>query len=251
MKTTGSGAGETTFSRSEQAEHRVIGLELPLFHSIGLRVEAYERRITHVRPRYENLDNAYDLFPEAQDDRVRLAPESGRARGAEFLLNGHVSNRLTWNLTYALARAEERLGGRWVPRARDQRHTFGFDTTYSPSAVWQFSAAWSFHTGNPTTDVLYSLATLTNNRHVLVSTNGPAYGLRLPDYHRLDARVTRRFHSKRGEIRAFLDFFNLYDRTNLIGYDHNVVVNGTTVSDTKTARKQLPFFPSIGAEWSF
>lgn len=182
---------------------------------------------------------------------MRLAPESGRARGAEFLLNGHVANRFTWNLTYALARAEERLGGRWVPRARDQRHTFGFDTTYSPSAVWQFSAAWSFHTGNPTTDVLYSLATLTNNRRVLVSTNGPTYGLRLPDYHRLDARVTRRFQSKRGEIRGFLDFFNLYDRTNLIGYDHNVVVNGTTVSDTKTARKQLPFFPSIGAEWSF
>lgn len=244
-------AGETTFSRSEQAEHRVIGLELPLARAVGLRIEAYERRITHVRARYENLDNAYDLFPEAQDDRVRLAPDLGRARGVEFLLSGHAAAHLNWNLTYALARAEERLAGQWVPRSRDQRHTFSLDATYAPSPRWQFSAAWSYHTGTPTTDVIYSLATLTNNRRVVVSTNGPTYGLRLPDYHRLDARVTRRFATKRGDLRLFLDLFNLYDRTNLVGYDHNVVVSGTTVTDTRSARKQLPFLPSIGAEWSF
>lgn len=244
-------AGETQFSRSEQAEHRVLGLELPLSAKLGVRLEAYERRSTHVRPRYENLDNAYDLFPEAQDDRVRLAPERGCARGVELLLSGHAATHLHWNLSYALARAEERLAGQWVPRARDQRHAFSLDTTYAPNARWQFSAAWTFHTGTPTTDVVYSLATLTNNRRVLVSTNGPTYGLRLSDYHRLDARVTRRFTTKRGEIRTFLDLFNLYDRTNLVGYDHNVVVNGTTVTDTRKPRKQLPFLPSIGAEWSF
>ena len=94
-------------------------------------------------------------------------------------------------------------------------------------------------------------ATLTNNRRVLVSANGPVYGLRLSDYHRLDARITRRFETKHGEVRVFLDLFNAYDRTNVVGYDHNVVINGTTVTDTKKPRKQLPLLPSLGAEWAF
>ncbi len=244
-------AGDTRFYRSEQAEHRVLSVEAPLSRTLGFRLEAYERLMTHVRPRSENLDNAYDLFPEAQDDRVRLSPERGRARGIELLLSGHPRRELSWNLSYAYAHAEERLAGQWVPRARDQRHTLYSDFTYAPDKRWQYSVSWQFHTGTPTTDVVYSVATLTNNRRVLFSANGPIYGLRLPDYHRLDARVTRRFTLKRGELRAFLDVFNAYDRTNLVGYDHNVVVSGTTVTDTKKARKQLPLLPSLGAEWAF
>jgi hypothetical protein len=138
-----------------------------------------------------------------------------------------------------------------VPRARDQRHTFYADTTYAPSDRWQFSVAWQLHSGSPTTDIVYSLAPLTNGRRLLVSTNGPIYGLRLPTYHRLDARVTRRFKLTHGELRAFLDVFNAYDRENLVGYDHNVTVAGTLVTDTKTPRKQLPLLPSAGLSWEF
>jgi hypothetical protein len=229
----------------------VLSLETPLGRGLGLRLEAYERLMTHVRPRWENLDNAYDLFPEAQDDRVRLAPTRGRARGVELLLAARANPRLTWNVSYALSRAEELLAGAWVPRARDQRHAFYADATYAPSARWQFSTAWQYHTGTPTTDVLYSLSTLTNNRRVLVSANGPIYGLRLPGYHRLDARVTRRVTLRRGELRLFLDVFNAYNRVNLLGYDHNVSVVGTVVTDVKKPREQLPLLPSIGVSWEF
>jgi outer membrane cobalamin receptor len=244
-------AGDTRFYRSERAEHRVLSLETPLSRGLGLRLEAYERAMTHVRPRWENLDNAYDLFPEAQDDRVRLAPSRGRARGVEVLLAGRASPRLTWNTSYTLARAEELLAESWVPRARDQRHAFYADATYTPNERWQFSAAWQYHSGTPTTDVVYSLATLTNGRRVLVSANGPVYGLRLPGYHRLDARVTRRVKLPRSDLRLFLDVFNAYDRENLVGFDHDVRVSGTVVTDTKKPRPQLPLLPSIGASWEF
>ncbi len=244
-------SGDTRFYRSEQAEHRVLSVEAPLVYGLGLRLEAYERLITHVRPRWENLDNAYDLFPEAQDDRVLLAPSRGRARGVELLLTARTNPRLTWNASYALARAEELLAGRWVPRSRDQRHTFYADATYTPNPRWQFSAAWQYHSGTPTTDVVYSLSPLTNGRRVLVSANGPVYGLRLPGYHRLDARVTRHVALRRGDLRLFLDVFNAYDRDNLIGYDHNVVVAGTVITDTRKPRNQLPLLPSIGVSWGF
>lgn len=244
-------AGETRFYRSEQAEHRVLSLEAPLPHHLGLRLEAYERLTHHVRPRWENLDNPYEIFPEAQDDRVRLAPSQARARGVELLLNGRAAATLTWTASYALAKSEEQIAGQWVPRARDQRHTVYGDLTWTPNPRWQFSADWQYHTGWPTTDVVYSLAPLTNGRRVLVSNNGPIYSLRLPSYHRMDLRVTRRIHLTRGDLRLFLDVFNAYDHTNLVGYDHSVTVSGTTVTDVRKPREQLPILPSIGASWEF
>jgi len=244
-------AGDTHFYRSEQAEHRVLSLETPLAHGVGLRVEAYERLMTHVRPRWENLDNPYDLFPEAQDDRVLLAPSRGAARGIEVLLAGRANPRLRWNVSYARARAEEMLAGQWVPRARDQRDTFYADATYSPSERWQFSAAWQFHTGWPTTDVLYSLAPLTNGRRLLVSAIGAPYSLRLPSYQRLDFRLTHHTRLRRGELRTFFDVFNAYDQENVIGYNHNVTVAGTQVTDVRTPRLQLPLLPSVGVSWEF
>ncbi len=243
--------GERTFGRAERAEHRVLGVERPISQRIALRVEAYERLTTRVRPRWENLDNAYDLFPEAQADRARLAPNRARARGVEVLLSSRGPQQLQWHLSYVLSRSEERLAGRWVPRSRDHAHAFYADATYALNPRWQFSTAWHFHSGWPTTNIVYSLAPLTSGGRRLVSATGPAYGLRLPDYHRLDLRVTRRFKVRRGEVRVFLDIFNAYDRLNLLGYDHSVSVSGTQVTDRKKPREQLPFLPSVGVSWEF
>ena len=241
--------GERVFGRVERAEHRVVGLERAIGPRAALRVEAYQRLTSRVRPRWENIDNAYDLFPEAQSDRLRVAPAEARAEGLEFLLSSRGDGALQWNVSHAVARTEERVGGRWVPRRRDQRHAFYADATYAWNPRWQFSAAWHYHTGWPTTDVVYSLATLANNRRVLVSANGEPYGLRLPDYHRLDLRVTRRFPTTRGEVRAYLDLFNVYDRLNLLGYDHQVNVSGGAVTSRRKPREQLPFLPSVGLSW--
>ena len=243
--------GERVFRRPERAEHRVVGVEQGLGRHARLRLEAYERIATRVRPRWENLDNPYDLFPEAQSDRVLLAPDRGRARGVEVMLSSRGAGRVSWNLNYVRSRAEERLAGAWIPRSRDQRHAFYADATYAWNDRWQLSAAWQYHTGWPTTDVVYSLATLANGRRLVVAANGPIYGLRLPDYHRLDLRLTRRIRLARGEVRVFLDVFNAYDRLNLLGYDHHVTVTGTTVTDRREAREQLPLLPSVGATWEF
>ncbi|MEN9636772.1 MAG: hypothetical protein RL077_5176 [Verrucomicrobiota bacterium] len=243
--------GERSFRDPERAEHRVLGVEYPVSQGVALRVEAYERLSTRLRPRWENLDNGYDLFPEAQPDRAMLTPQAGRARGLEILMSSRGAVTVPWHLSYVLSQAEERLGGRWIPRARDQRHAFYADATYVFNPRWQVSSAWHFHSGWPATDVVFTLAPLANGRRLLVSANGPAYGLRLPAYHRLDLRVTRRFKLPRGELRAYLDIFNAYDRTNSLGYEHRVTVVGTQVTDVKKVREQLPLLPSAGLTWEF
>ena len=243
--------GERRFALPERAEHRVLGLETMLGAAAALRVEAYDRPSSRLRPRWVNLDNAYDLFPEAQSDRARLEPDRGRARGVEVLLAGRGRGPWQWNASYAWARTEERIAGRWVPRARDQRHAAYADVTYAPDRRWTFSAAWHFHTGWPTTDVTYALAPLNNGRRLLVSANGPAFGLRLPAYHRLDLRATRRIPLRNGELRVQLDVFNAYDRLNFLGYDRKVSVAGNAVTVRREAREQLPLLPSAGVIWEF
>jgi hypothetical protein len=237
------------FDRAARAEHRVVSIEVPLVGAT-LRVEAYERLSHRLPSRWENVENGYDLFPEVQYDRVRVDPLRGRARGVEAMVSGR-AGAFALNASYALAQAEEWVGGRWVPRARDQRHTWRSDLTYAPNPRWEFSISGQFHTGWPTTDVVYSLANLTNGRRVTVAENGTLYGRRMPAYHRMDLRATRRIVLSRSELRLFLDVFNAYNRKNVIGYDHRVTISGAELTVTRKPREQLPLLPSVGVEWSF
>ncbi|HET9061650.1 MAG TPA: TonB-dependent receptor, partial [Candidatus Binatia bacterium] len=64
--------GETTFFGAERAEHRILGLERTFAGrgaSWEVRLEAYQRLIEDVRPRYENLFQTFVLNPETANDR--------------------------------------------------------------------------------------------------------------------------------------------------------------------------------------
>lgn len=242
--------GETTFGRADLAEHRVVGVERPLGGGLHVRLEAFARESLRIRPRWENLENAYDIFPEAQLDRFRIAPTAGRSRGVELMLRGGKS-RWNWHASYSLARAEDRVEGRWLPRSRDQRHAVSADLTFVPARDWQLSAAWAFHSGWPTTETGFRVEPLTGGRTAVVPFIGPAYGLRLPAYHRLDLRLTRRLAGPLGEWRLHLDFFNAYGRRNLLGYLHRPAWREGRLEVTREPRTQLPFLPSLGAAWEF
>lgn len=239
------------FHGAERAEHRVLSFERQLSPGLGLRVEVYERKSSRLRPRWLNLDDPYNAFPEVQSDRVRLTPSEGRARGLEFTLRGKTPFHLSWNASYALARSEEKMLEKWIPRARDQRHTLQLDATYAPNRRWQFSAAWQYHTGWPTSETSYRLLTLGDGSQVVVANTAAPFSLQLPAYHRLDLRVTRQFILRRGTLSAYLDLFNAYDRSNLIGYDREVMVRNSTVEVTTRPRKLFPFLPTAGLAWEF
>ena len=243
--------GETTFGRADLAEHQVLGMEHSLGNGISLRVEAFQRRSLRIRPRWENLENAYDIFPEAQLDRFRLAPSGSRARGFEAMLHGRSHRSVAWHASYSLSRSEDRVDGRWMPRARDQRHAIYADLTYTPNQRWQVSAAWNFHSGWPTTESSFRVEPGVGGRPLVVPFVGPAYGQRLPDYHRLDLRVSRRIPTARGELRLHLDVFNAYDRENLLGYLSRPLWRGGQLEVVREPRAQLPLLPSVGATWEF
>ena len=155
------------------------------------------------------------------------------------------------HFNYSLAKSNETINVVLTPRARDQRNTIYTDFTYSFNHSWQLSADWQYHTGWPTTNVLYSYVPLTNGQQYLSARNGAIYGLNLPSYHRLDLRLTHRLVTAHGTLRMYLDIFNAYNHYNLIGYDHTVTSVGGILTNTLKPRDQLPLLPSAGLVYDF
>jgi len=244
--------GEALIHPAEEAEQRVFGVETRLGARMNLRAEIYQRITSNPRPHGENPLNTGEVLGELMADRVLLRPTHAEARGVELILEGHGLKAFDWSASYALARTEQTINGVVIPRERDQLHTFHADISYRPSPRWQFTAAWQYHTGWPTTAVTYSNYTLNNGEVTIVGNAGPLYDERLPDYHRLDLRATRIFQLKHGTLRVFLDVFNAYAQDNVLSYEQNPqrLSDGSIVT-RKTENTLFPLLPSVGIIWDF
>jgi hypothetical protein len=98
-----------------------------------------------------NTLNPISVFPEAEDDRILVAPSSSRASGLEAQLNGHAGARAWWWLSYTRSRAVDTIDSRAVPRNWDQPNAAGAGLNLDLSGGWSLSFASGYHTGWPTT----------------------------------------------------------------------------------------------------
>jgi TonB-dependent receptor-like protein/carboxypeptidase family protein len=240
--------GDTSFYKAERSEQWVAGFE-HLFDAAsagplrGLRAEVYTRRIRDPRPRYESLFEAFERFPEGELARIRVEPESGRADGFELSLQGTAGSRIDWWLNYGWATTDERVEGRDVPRSIDQRHTVNADVNYRLGRDWDVNVAWRYHTGWPTTPVSAEV-----RDGGVVPVLGPRNSDRLTDYHRLDARLSRRWQFRVGRLSAFIDVQNVYNRRNAAGQDVEIRDTGQVIKKTE----EWPgFFGSAGFTLEF
>jgi len=245
--------GVTDFFPAQRAEHRQIDLEHLFPDGTRLGVSAYIKDMTHLRPRYENLFNPFQLFPESEWDRVRIAPERARLRGIEIELSGDRRRALGWRASYALASAEDEVEGAWVPRSWDQRHALNVGLDYRRGETWEVSLAVSYHTGWPTTDVRAEQVQNPDGSFAVRPILGPRNGLRYPAYHRLDLRVTRRFRLRGGTLALYLDVTNLYGHNNVCCVDDFQYLpradGGVRVD--RTEGFWLRQLPVAGLDWDF
>jgi hypothetical protein len=245
--------GERVFSPSDLATQLAFGLEQRLPEDVNLRIELYRRAMADQRPRYINSEQELSAFPEAEGNRIRIDPERGNARGVEVLVSRELGRNWAWSISYVLAEAEDEIDGEWVPRALDQRHTFGVSAAYRPNNSWRFSASWYYHTGWPTTDTGFRVDSLADGSLRLVRDFGPLNAIRLPAYHRLDLRATRNFSVGSGVLQVYLDVFNAYNRTNLSSWDHWAYVNeqGNLIVGRDNGQEMMRILPSIGLRYEF
>ncbi|HEV8581648.1 MAG TPA: TonB-dependent receptor [Thermoanaerobaculia bacterium] len=256
--------GESRLRPAELSRHWVVGLERLLpSNRLGfdaVRIELFRRDIDDPRPRYENLLEPLNFFPEVEPDRVLVAPERSTADGLELLLRGSRGPRFGWWLAYSYARSEDRLAGKTVPRAFDQPHTLALDLNFRPAGPWSLNLAWRYHTGWPTTPVEARLVgdpedpddepdDEPEEKAELEAVYGPLRSERLPPYHRLDLRASRRWDLRQGRLTFFVDIQNLYNRRNLAGFDVHLDEDAGKVE--LEGERWPGAFPSFGVTWEF
>lgn len=250
--------GETAFARSERAEQIAAGIEHRLDNGLQARVELYHRSVENPRRMYLNLWREILPFPELDGDRVRVDPEEARARGLEVLLRKD-GEQFDWSASYSLGSTEALIHGDWVPQYWDQRHAVSVTVGWRPSPKWSVSAAWQAHSGWPFTPQIIEFDTLSVFQDEGLESAlrwreefGDLNSDRLPAYHRLDLRVTRRFALAGSNLDIYLDLFNAYDQQNLRSYDYGTQFIGNDLKWIRYPDEELlPILPSIGFRWEF
>lgn len=261
------GDGETTYHPSERADQVAVGLEHLLRNGVDLRVELYRRQMADPSPRFINLEQELNIFPELEGDRLRLDPIRGRAAGLELSAERRTGRNWAWSVSYALAIAEDELpedsplpcageppceGGSWIPRQYDQRHTFRAQLAYRPNPRLNLSWSWTYHSGWPATAWTFQAVRLDDGSVFWSRTFGPLRGVRLPSYQRLDFRVTRDFQVRGRPLHVYLDLFNVLDRTNLAAFAYEgTFENGRVYTERQNGQELLPRLPTIGFRYEF
>jgi hypothetical protein len=250
--------GQDSFDPAAVARQSAFGVEHRFSQGWAVRAEAYLRRVARPLPEWVNLSRAVNPIPEVESDRRRIAGDRARAHGVELLLSREGTGGPSWSASYALAWSDIFLDGIWRPRTLDQRHTLNLAGAWRFGSSWQLSGSWQYHTGWPFTDQMLDVVVAQapegpESIDVLRRGFGELNADRLPAYHRLDLRVTRAFTFERSRLELFLDVFNVYDRTNLRGWQWSLRSNGDgsyrAVKDT--GEEQLPIMPTIGFRWVF
>lgn len=245
--------GETEFHPAEQSARAEATFQHRSPSGLRFRMDAYYGKVSQVQPRHENLFNPIELFPETEEDRVLVAPDDVRLRGAEILVKGNPVRPFYWWASYAWSKAEDVVDGDGVPRSWDQTHAAKFLTAYRFGDRWSLSLAGSVHTGWPTTPVSAVVVTLPGGGTEIMPILGPRNSDRFPTYARFDVKARRTFALPDGRLRLDLEIANIADRENVCCVDdfaYTVRPDGS-VDVEPELNDWLGLTPSFSVLWEF
>jgi vitamin B12 transporter len=194
-----------------RAEHLVAGIERD--GTLALRLEAYVKR-------YD--DYADGAGPDIVAGSASIAGTAivagpaivaGTNRGLDAMARWSPRSGPSGWLSYSLLSSDVVLeDGSEVPSALDVTHSLTSVARMPLGTGWELGATARYATGKP----------FTPRRPAGSAGVGAVHGERIPDYRRLDARVTR--YVSGGERRLaviYLEMLNLLDRRNVMSYTYS------------------------------
>ncbi len=238
--------GVTDFYPAQRADHIIVGIRHNFNDRYSARLELFQKDMSRLRPRFENLFDPLALIPELQPDRVMIAPSEAQARGLELSVD-HDSGSLTWWAGYTLSEVNDTVDGVEEARSWDQRHALIAGLNWNNGA-WDYSLAANIHSGWPTTDMM--LVAPADPADDPVAVLGMRNAARLGSYASVDMRISRRFQVGKGTITAFFEVANIFDRNNICCRDYDLVDDTDDVLDLSDDY-WLPRLPAIGFLWEF
>jgi len=202
----------------------------------------------------------------------------GESYGIEFFLekkNSSGNDRFYGWVVYTLAFADRIAYGKKLPFKYDQRHTINIVINYKLNSWLDVGMKWHYGSGFPTNEpvgVKPRVILVDQNfdgkpeTPVIATRNGSGlprdqqeviydidfgnnkWNARLPAYHRLDIRFTAYADYWDLDWTFYLDVINVYNRANVVDYDHYV-------SDDLTLGKEpvnmFPIIPTLGFSVKF
>ncbi len=194
------------------ADHVIAGYEW-LAEESNVRIEFYRKRyddlVTQSAETYYANEghgeaNGVDLFA-----RTRSGPYTG------WISYGYLdSRRLEGDVTTE------------VPSPYGVRHSLTLVASVQLPGFWQMGGRFGFTTGRPYTPVVG--ATYDPSRDLWRPIEGPEYSAEMPQYHRLDVRLTRLFTMpaglglpESGLSVLYLEAMNVLDTPNILEYTYN------------------------------
>ena len=201
--------------RPIRAGHWVGGLAVFPTSSVKVTVEGYYKRYRdypvsteYPAVSFANIGELYDpagfLFP-------MVSTGTGHSYGAELYVQKKLTRRLYGQVSYALSKVEHRaLDGVWRRGGFDMPHVFSVIGGYKLGRL-ELGTKFTYTSGRP--DTPQRPESKEQNRLILDLQR--LNQDRAPAYHRLDVRADRRFTFGWGNLVAFLECQNLYDRSNI------------------------------------
>ncbi|MBZ0181828.1 MAG: TonB-dependent receptor [Melioribacteraceae bacterium] len=212
----------------------VAGIEYAFTDFLKLDLEGYYKTIS-------NLPTINDeKFLESDPN---LIAGKGEAYGLESNINFSYG-RIYVNTAYTLSWSFKEVNGeRYSPRY-DSRHALDLTLDYNLGKGWQFSALWTYHSGQPFTQLvgyynkfyindLESEWNQIGNYLPYAILSGRNLG-RLPDYHRLDLSLSKLLELGFMKLKIDVSAVNVYNRDNIFYFER----------DTGKKVNMLPFLPT-------
>lgn len=238
--------GINRFFPAQRADQLIVGLQHRFGDSFLLRVEAFNKAMERLKPRFENLFDPLSILPELQSDRVRIDPEAARARGVELYLE-KTGDEWSWWGSYTYSKVDDRVNGNDVFRSWDQRHALQAGFSWRPGD-WQLDLAAGIHTGWPKTDLALSFDSFGEP----VVTPGPRNAQRYKYFRSVDVRASRKFKLGKGTLSAFFELTNALNRSNPCCSDFDLVEGSAGISFLeKNEEDWLPLLPALGFLYEF
>lgn len=224
-----------------RASHYIFGIASRLSDHVSINAESYYKNINSTPTLNENKTS----FNEPD-----LLLSTGESYGGELQTKFN-SDLIDISLAYTLSWAFKEVDGvRYSPRY-DSRHNLNILSTIKLPYDWQFSANWVYHSGFPFTQQAgyYDKLSLNNflNDYNIYNLLYPIVlfanknAARLPDYHRLDLSISKKFDFDFMKMDLDVSAVNVYNRKNIFYFEQNTgkIVNMLPFLLTATVKVEL------------
>jgi len=223
-----------SYLKPAHAQHFVGGIEIRPSESINIEMEGYYKKMYNLP-----AVNEERYFPL---ERMLVSGE-GEAYGFEASVD-YKEYPFSLNTSYSLGWAKKTIKGKEFYPRYDTRHKVSLVAQYEFSEGWILGAVWIYNSGFPFTqmagyydklriDDLYSSGNILDSFYA-VTLLGERNAKRMPDYHRLDISLSKKFNWGGRKFTFDVSAINVYDRTNVFYFKRE---SGERVN-------MLPFLPT-------